>query len=45
MISNSYTYRKEYDAVEGEFAVPAALIRARTKPGLRRGSNSPSAWA
>lgn len=27
-------YRKEYDALEGEFALAAVLIRARAKAGL-----------
>ena len=27
-------YRKEYDALEGEFALAAALIRARAEAGL-----------
>jgi transcriptional regulator with XRE-family HTH domain len=27
-------YRKEYDALEGEFALAAALIRARANAGL-----------
>ena len=27
-------YRKEYDALEGEFAIAAALIRARANAGL-----------
>jgi hypothetical protein len=29
-------YRKEYEAFEGEFALAAALIRARAEAGLMR---------
>jgi transcriptional regulator with XRE-family HTH domain len=31
---NDPGYRQEYDALEGEFAVAAALIRARANAGL-----------
>lgn len=31
---NDPVYRKEYDALEGEFTLAAALIRARAEAGL-----------